>query len=512
MIKYIFFLFFPLQLFSMDYTPEKIRTLYYSLSPTSISEHLAFYSVFPDTQEGKNALQDALRLLVGKDSKLSHNINPKLFDQSVIDIIVNLVNQQPNQKKIHFAQEQLQFIEELCQHLPNRKLKGHYAVSEEEVLQLPSEEVDLARGLFLSQFSHEADVLQKVKNYEATIDLMALQIIAKLPKKASDKQKITAINNFIFDEMGFRFPPHSVHAKNIDTYTFLPTVLDSRKGVCLGVSILYLCIAQRLSLPLEMITPPGHIYVRYRNRDNSIINIETTARGIHLDCEEYLSVDTRSLQQRNIKEVIGLAHFNQASVFWKENSYHKALESYQKAEAYLPHDLLLRELMAYTYLFLNLDVKAKILLEQVKDYTPPHAVYKETIAEDFLNGKVNADGIKLVFESIDETRESLLEKKGKLEKLVKRFPKFKAGVFHLASLWLQLNREGEALDILKKYHDLDPKDPTAEYYLSVLYMQRLNYKKAWEHLKNSERIAASKNHYPKVLKELRRELQMIFPD
>ena len=74
----------------------------------------------------------------------------------------------------------------------------------------------------------------------------------------------------------FRFPPHSLYAKDIDVYTFLPSVLDSRRGVCLGVSILYLCLAQRLDLPLEAMTPPGHIYVRY----GEDLNIETTARGI----------------------------------------------------------------------------------------------------------------------------------------------------------------------------------------------------------------------------------------
>src|SRR6202044_1243325 len=123
---------------------------------------------------------------------------------------------------------------------------------------------------------------------------------------ATPQQKIDAINSFIFEEMGFRFPPHSRYAKDIDIYTFLPSVLDSRRGVCLGVSILYLCLAQRLGLNLEMITPPGHIYIRYHEGEN-IINIETTCRGIHMDSEDYLGINTRCLQMRNIKEVIGLA-------------------------------------------------------------------------------------------------------------------------------------------------------------------------------------------------------------
>lgn len=113
-----------------------------------------------------------------------------------------------------------------------------------------------SRSFFKSQFGPDR---VRIQSYEALIDLMALQILARLPKQASAEEKIIAINTFIFDEMGFRFPPHSLYAKDIDLYTFLPSVLDSRRGVCLGVSILYLCLAQRLELPLEMITPPGPV-------------------------------------------------------------------------------------------------------------------------------------------------------------------------------------------------------------------------------------------------------------
>ena len=67
---------------------------------------------------------------------------------------------------------------------------------------------------------------------------------------------------------------------------------------------------------MEIITPPGHIYVRYHDGDK-IINVETTARGIHLDCKEYLGIDTRSLQVRTLKEVIGMVAFNQVGQFTK---------------------------------------------------------------------------------------------------------------------------------------------------------------------------------------------------
>jgi tetratricopeptide (TPR) repeat protein len=396
----------------------------------------------------------------------------------------------------------------LSQRLHHYSLKGHQVWSEQEVLALQLNEIDIARGLFLSQFGSDR---LRIESYEALIDLMALQILARLQKNASPEEKITAINTFIFDEMGFRFPPHSLYAKDIDLYTFLPSVLDSHRGVCLGVSILYLCLAQRLALPLEMITPPGHIYVRYAEGDK-IINIETTARGIHVDSNEYLSVNTRSLQKRTIKEVIGMTHFNQASVYWQNGKYEKALHAYQKAEPYMKGDPLLKELMGYILMLTGHQEEGEKLIRAIKDVIPDYAITKSTIAEDYLKGVVDAKGISVIFNRIDEDRQSVLTKKQALEEVLERYPHFRSGILNLAVTWLQLHRTGEALDVLQRFQVLDQSDPEVHYYLSVLYAQRRDFLHAWYHLQQAEAITRAHNHFPKTLRELRRELLNYCPE
>ena len=260
-----------------------------------------------------------------------------------------------------------------------------------------------------------------------------------------------------------------------------------------------------------MITPPGHIYVRYREGEK-IINIETTARGMNLDSEVYLGINTRSLQQRNIKEVIGLAHFNQAAVYLYKEDYPTALSCYSRAQPYIPDDMLLKELMGYTYLLCGDKTEGAHLLTQTRGHTPDYAVYKETAADDYLKGYVDVEGIRAMFMHVDESRESIQKKRIALENVVKRFPKFRAGLFSLAGTWLQLHRTGEGLEILKKYHEIDPHDPTVEYYLASLYLQRLDYQQAWKHLLNTEQIVQKHQHLPKSLHSLRRELTTISPN
>lgn len=492
-------------------SPSKITAVYHSLDPRSLAQHLAFYELYPQSREGQQALRDSWNLLSTSLSSRGNSVTPLPALPITIDAILSLVNKQPDQNTLCLSSNELEGIERLAEALPNRKLKGYHVTSEEETLRLLPDEVDLARGLLLSQLSDTPDNLNLIRSYEASLDLMAMQILTQISLKASPKAKIRAINAFIFEEMGYRFPPHSLYAKDVDLYTFLPTVLDSRHGVCLGVSILYICLAQRLDLPLEMITPPGHIYVRYRQGDE-VINIETTARGIHLDSEEYLGIETRALEQRNVKEVIGMAHYNHAAVYWHQNEYDKALRAYNKALPYLPEDHLLKELMAYNYLFVGNKEEGKKLLELVKDHVPDHAITKQNVAEDYLNGNVDAEGIKALFMHVDETRQSILEKRTALEKAVEKYPRFRSGLFSLAAAWMQLHRVGEALAVLEKYHELDPEDPTAEYYLAAIYVERLDYNKAWKHLKRAEELVKVRQHQPKVLKEFRKELSRLSPE
>ena len=482
---------------------QNVHTLYISLDPLSVSQHLALHDLYPNTPEGQAALKKAWALLSQNQIPSSQTSIP--VSTSVVHGIIALINKQPDQEIPELTPEQLKAIDALAQNLPNRKLKGHYAKTESEVLSLPNEEIDLARALFLSQ-----NLKTDLQNYEAMLDLMALQILVRLPQHPTPQDKIKEMNRFIFEELGFRFPPHSLYVNDIDLYTFLPSVLDSRRGVCLGVSVLYLCLAQRLDLKLEMITPPGHIYVRYHHGDE-VINIETTARGIDLKSEVYLGIDTRSQQERTIKEVVGLTYFNQASVYWQRKEYEKGLECFLTAKKYLPEDKLLKELMGYNYLMLGQKEKGEELLREVKDYIPDYAVSKHNLAEDYLTENVDVEGIKIIFKHVDEKRESILEKKGEIEQILTKYPRFREGWMSLAITWIQLHRQKEALEALKQYHALDPSNPTAEYYLAMLYASRMDYNRSWEHYRNTEALVAERQHDPKALKQLKKELNSLSP-
>lgn len=460
-----------------------LSALFNSLDPESLTQACAYYELYPETEEGQKALKRAKNLL-------------KAPDEMPVEWLVNAIHRFPTAP---LEAQQIEIIDSLAATFPNRKLKGYHVETEEELLKLDSSEIDLSKALLILQTKGK----EEIKNYLALLDLMTLQVLSRLPPNATHKDKIKEMNRFIFQELRFRFPPHSIYAKKIDTFTFLPSVMDNHIGVCLGVTTLYLSLSQRLDLPLEIMTPPGHIFVRYRDGDE-IVNIETTARGVNLPNEHYETIRVKkALEPRELKEVIGMTFINKASIFWEEGSYDKAVTFYEKALPYLKNDPLTKELLAYSYIVSGQPEKGEKLLKSIENDL-------SDIGEDVLAKKVAADGLKAIFCHVDETRESIIAKKEELLKVMKEFPLFRTGLEQMAVCYLQLHRPKEAISWLLKYHEIDRKNGLIEYYLASLHAERQDFENAWAYLKNAEETI--KERSPKALKELKDELACHLPE
>lgn len=495
-------LFFCLLLCSPVYSSERLA-LYNSLEPTSIVQHLAFYELYKDTEEGKHALSDAWAL-VSQGAIDPKQLSPLAFPAQ-IDFILQLIN--PNSKNtkdgFEISEEALNCIEQLAKNLPNRTLQGYTVTEEKELFALKSEEIDIGRALFLLQLGND---LKKRRSYEAALDLMALQVLARVSLDATPEEKIRVLNRLIFYELGFRFPPHSTYSDSIDHFTFLPSVLESRRGVCLGVSVLYLSIAQRINLPLEIVTPPGHIFLRYKN-----INIETTARGIHLPSDEYFGVNTKKLKMRSLKEVLGMVSINQASLFLSRGEWQKAASTYEKALPFMPEDILLKELLGCSYLLSGKEKEGKKLLSAILKMTDEESICKDTLAEDIIQKNVSIDCLPPLFVHVDETRKSIEEKKNALIAIIKKCPQFRSAHFQLATCYLQLTRPQEAIATLKILHKIDPNDINCEYYLAALSHERFDDPTSWKHFYRAKEIAAAHKLFPRPLKELQITLSASSP-
>lgn len=90
------------------------------------------------------------------------------------------------------------------------------------------------------------------------LDDLAARCRELIAEPLSVREKCRVINRVLFHENGFR--------GNLEHYTdplnsFLPVVLERRKGIPLSLSIVYLLVAQRLGIDLEPVGLPGHFMI-----------------------------------------------------------------------------------------------------------------------------------------------------------------------------------------------------------------------------------------------------------
>jgi serine protease Do len=126
------------------------------------------------------------------------------------------------------------------------------------VLHVKEVNIDLLHAALLIARLDNEDV--EIEPYRHEIERMADKITARLPKKADDMARLTALNQFLFEERGF-------HGSRGDYYnrsnSYLSEVIDDREGIPITLAVLYIELGRRLGVRLEGVGLPGHFVVRH---------------------------------------------------------------------------------------------------------------------------------------------------------------------------------------------------------------------------------------------------------
>lgn len=168
-------------------------------------------------------------------------------------------------------------------------------------------------------------LLMVSKHWQPSLDLAPLKEKAeKLTLSARQKLKgqekpediIQTLRTLIHEKEGYEYTDH-VDETGVPTNPeelFLHGLLNTGKGYCMNLSLLYLIVAQKLDLPLHGVALPNHFFVRYEH-EGVRINIETTERGVSYPDSFY--------QQR-----FGALADNKNSYFMKNLDGRKTLGAY----------------------------------------------------------------------------------------------------------------------------------------------------------------------------------------
>jgi tetratricopeptide (TPR) repeat protein len=118
----------------------------------------------------------------------------------------------------------------------------------------------------------------------------------------------------------------------------LSSVLRDGAGSCVGRTLLYLAVAERLELPLHAVEAPGHVFVRWD--DGKVLrNVEVTDRGAEHPDSWY--VEAHSIDPRDVEVGVFLANVSKRrvlsmllsnqSVQWRTSPYPGGAERHEIA-------------------------------------------------------------------------------------------------------------------------------------------------------------------------------------
>jgi regulator of sirC expression with transglutaminase-like and TPR domain len=148
------------------------------------------------------------------------------------------------------------------------------------LLDRPEDSICLAEAALLVAAGQYPDL--DVSDYLGRIDGYAAELRGRLRAEASFTERLGAINQYLFQELGF--------APDVDNYydprnSFLNDVLERRRGIPLSLSIVYIAVGRRLGLDLRGVSFPGHFLVKCPV-DGGVVVLDPYHGGLSLSLED----------------------------------------------------------------------------------------------------------------------------------------------------------------------------------------------------------------------------------
>ncbi|HHZ88401.1 MAG TPA: tetratricopeptide repeat protein [Chromatiales bacterium] len=200
------------------------------------------------------------------------------------------------------------------------------------LMKLPDASIDLPRAALLIAQTEYPEL--DINRYLNQIDHHTNEVRDRLFGNHTAEAVIEEINNYLFEEQSF--------SGNVDDYydprnTFFSDLLDRHLGAPISLSLLYMEIGQRLGLPLEGVSFPGHFLVKFDTGHSEII-LDPFLKGASLsneDLEQRLEELYEEESERpDLESLLAPSHKrdilvrmlrNLKAIYFQKENYEKAL-------------------------------------------------------------------------------------------------------------------------------------------------------------------------------------------
>ncbi len=150
----------------------------------------------------------------------------------------------------------------------------------QEIVAAPRAQLNLAHAALV--IAAEEYPQLDVAAYLARIDELAANFRQRLRADITPAETLALLNHYMFEELGF--------AGNSDDYydprnSYLNEVIERKLGIPITLSLLYIEVGRRLSLPLSGVSFPGHFLIKCALREGAVI-LDAYAKGASLGIKD----------------------------------------------------------------------------------------------------------------------------------------------------------------------------------------------------------------------------------
>jgi regulator of sirC expression with transglutaminase-like and TPR domain len=173
-----------------------------------------------------------------------------------------------------------------------------------------------------------------IQNYSAKIDTIVSDVKTLTRGSTDPDYQVRALNTHLYRVFGMQYDMNDPYVKKIQN-RYINGILDTKKGSCVSMPLLYFAVAQRLRYPVYPVSVPQHIILRYVDPRMKMQNIEATGGGGYSPNEEYIAslqisfaalVQGTYLRTLTYREYLGLL-IEQNGIYWgKRNNNDRSIE------------------------------------------------------------------------------------------------------------------------------------------------------------------------------------------
>lgn len=195
----------------------------------------------------------------------------------------------------------------------------------------PDEAIRLEYAALLVAAEDEAHLNFDIVEY--LLRLSGLGLEARERIAAAPGVAVEAFNHFIFEEAGFAGNQLNYHDP---ANSYLNRVLDSRTGIPITLSIVYMEVGRKAGLQVDGIGLPGHFIVRARERDAVEATLVDPFHGKTLereDCQDRLddiyhgqvALTDEHLRAATVRQILVRLLTNLKAIYARANMYRQTL-------------------------------------------------------------------------------------------------------------------------------------------------------------------------------------------